>query len=566
MHRLFLASRLGAVVATVFVLAACVMAPPTPPRPPDATRTETPAESGSLPPAIEYDLGEATIIQERFPEESRFRNMPVRLNGLIAAPETAGPHPVVVILHGTHPGCPMDEMGVDRWPCAPEVEQPNYRGFEYLVRELAARGYVALSININAENTFGFGEPVPGERLQQIVDQHLQALAAAAAGGPNEFGVELTGRADVNRLALFGHSRGGEAALVSANSPEMLTASRGYGPVAGVLLIAAATVTADPWLGSAVPLATILAACDGDVTTQDGQFFYEGARLAPQQSQWATSVWLERANHNHFNQILGRDPFGTPGRPDCDSILEGDTQRRWLTDYAVDFLTTLFAQDPTAVRQAEARMGMDVQAPAPDALHALPARVAGLAPASDRRTIFRPSTAEELTSNLLGGSVTADGVATHFCPKGFYTPAMLPGSEPCRRTYVTIPGQPSHAVVSWDKPGAALRFAVPKGAGDLSGYAALSLRAAVDPVSALNADTKPQAFTVRLTDGRGKQARVSTRPDEPALSVPAGVRRTPCRGRKHHLHRHCPPDHHPAGVERFRRGRSDRHPRGRAGV
>ena len=164
------------------------------------------------------------------------------------------------------------------------MEQPNYRGFEYLVRELAARGYVALSININAENTFGFGEPVAGERLQQIVDQHLQALAAAAAGGPNEFGVELTGRADVNRLALFGHSRGGEAALVSANSPEMLTASRGYGPVAGVLLIAAATVTADPWSGSAVPLATILAACDGDVTTQDGQFFYEGARLAPQQS------------------------------------------------------------------------------------------------------------------------------------------------------------------------------------------------------------------------------------------------------------------------------------------
>ena len=60
----------------------------------------------------------------------------------------------------------------------------------------------------------------------------------------------------------------------------------------------------------------------------------------------------------------------------------------------------------------------------------------------------------------------------------------------------------------------------PTGAGDLSGYAALSLRAAVDPVSALNTDGKPQAFTVRLTDGRGKQARVPTRPDEPAW-VPA---------------------------------------------
>jgi hypothetical protein len=289
------------------------------------------------------------------------------------------------------------------------------------------------------------------------------------------------------------------------------------------LLIAAATVTADPWLGSAVPLATILAACDGDVTTQDGQFFYEGARLAPQQSQWATSVWLERANHNHFNQTLGRDPFGVSGRPDCDSILEGDTQRRWLTDYAVDFLTVLFAQDPTAVRQAEAGMGMDVHAPAPDALYALPARVAGLAPASDRRTIFRPSTADEFTSNLLGGSVTADGVVTHFCPKGFYNSVMLPGSEPCRRNYVTIPGQPSHAVVSWDKPGAALRFAVPTGAGDLSGYTTLSLRAAVDPASPLNVAGSPQAFSMQLSDRAGRRASVQTRPGEPALGFPPGT-------------------------------------------
>ncbi len=67
----------------------------------------------------------------------------------IAVPSgEGGPYPVVVIFHGNHQGCPTDEMGVDRWPCDPEVEQPNYRGFEHLVRELAARGYVAMSLNI----------------------------------------------------------------------------------------------------------------------------------------------------------------------------------------------------------------------------------------------------------------------------------------------------------------------------------------------------------------------------------------------------------------------------------
>jgi dienelactone hydrolase len=414
-------------------------------------------------------------------------------------------------------------MGVDRWPCTPEVEQPNYQGFEYLVRELAARGYVALSININAENTFGFGEPVPGERLQQIVDRHLQALAAAAAGGPNEFGVELTGRADVNRLALFGHSRGGEAALVSANSPEMLTASQGYGPVAGVLLIAAATVTADPWLGSAVPLATILAACDGDVQNQDGQFFVEGVRQAQPASAWATTAWLERANHNAFNTILPGDPFGLRGRPDCETLLEPEAQRAWLVAYAGDFLTALFGQDPAAVAAARARMGIDERLAAPDELYGLPGRVASLASAANRQTVMIPAAAEELTTHLLGGQVTAKGVATHFCPKGFYNANSLPGSEPCRRNYVTIPGQPSHAIISWEKPGAALRFALPEGAGDLSGYAALSLRSAVDPASPLNAAGSPQAFSVQLTDRAGNRATVQTRPGEPALGFPPGM-------------------------------------------
>ena len=123
-------------------------------------------------------------------------------------------------------------MGVDRWPCDPEVEQPNYRGFEYLVRELAARGYVALSLNINAENTFGFGEPVPGERLQQLVDLHLGALATAAAGGLNDFGVDLAGRADLRRLALVGHSQGGEESLrVARQLDRMTVAPRPTGPM-----------------------------------------------------------------------------------------------------------------------------------------------------------------------------------------------------------------------------------------------------------------------------------------------------------------------------------------------
>jgi dienelactone hydrolase len=526
-------------IVMVLVLGACAPAPApsiTPAAPPEgalATSASTPtaapqATAGAvdLPPAVEYNLGEATIVQERFPEDSRFRNMPVRLNGLIAAPEEGGPYPVVVIFHGTHPGCPEDEMGVDRWPCDPEVEQPNYRGFEYLARALAARGYVVLSININAENTFGFGEPVAGERLQQLVDLHLKALAAAAAGGPNDFGVDLEGRADLGRLALFGHSRGGDAAYWLAHTPEMAAgaaAGQGYGPVYGLLLIAPAAASFYAPAESRMPMAILLPACDADVKEQEGQHFFEGARQAPGQNLWVTSVWLERANHNYFNQLLPDDPFGRRGRPDCEPLLEPEVQRDFLVDYAADFLATLFDEDAMAVSEAKARLGMELQSPAPGELYGLPARVANLAAADDRRWLLVPATADELVTNLQGGSVTEEGITTHFCPEGYYTPFVMPGSEPCRRANVVIPGNPALVVVSWTEPGGVWRFALPEGNGDLSGYTALSLRAAVDPLSELNAPGSHQGFSVRLTDRAGNTAAVATRAEEPALGFPAGL-------------------------------------------
>jgi dienelactone hydrolase len=483
------------------------------------------AEEGiSPPPAMEYDLGDATIIQERFPEDSRFRNMPVRLNGVIAAPETGGPYPVVLILHGTHPGCPEDAGGVDRWPCDPALEQANYRGFSYLVRDLAAQGYVALAININADNTFGFGEPTPGERLGQIVDLHLNALALAAAGGANDFGVDLADRADVNNLALFGHSRGGEAAVALARewADAPADAKRAYGPAAGLLLIAPAVVFVDPAEGVPTPMALINAACDGDVTDQNGRIFFEAARLAPEQKTWAAAVWLERANHNQFNTMLPRDPFGTPGRPDCDPLLAADAQRAFLTAYAGDFLTTIFSPDPAQVRAAMERMGSDVAAPAVDELYGKAAQVAWPAEVRHRLPLLTPTGEEAFTTSPVGGTVTSEGLTTFFCPEGSYTPFTAPELGVCRRSHVVVPGQPAHAVVSWEAPGGSLRFELPLGVDNLLIFDAVSVRTAVDPLSPLNAGGASQSFSVRLTDRQGNSAVVPVRADEPALRFPQG--------------------------------------------
>ena len=348
--------RLGRAVPWVAValLALTACSAPLPPliagRQPAPAPPELTPVARSMPAAMEYNLGETTVTQARFPEDSRFRNMPVRLNGVIAAPQQGeGPFPVVVILHGTHPGCPEIDH-VDRWPCDVADERPNYQGFGYLVERLAADGYVALSININAENTFGFGEPTPGERLGQIVDKHLAALAAASAGGENRFGIDLDGKADMRRLAFAGHSRGGEMAYTLTQNLEAAgdAAAGGFGPPAGILMIAPSPVFADPANGSPVPLGIILPLCDGDVTNQEGQHFYEGARLAAGQRAWVTSTFVEAANHNFFNTTLGDDPFGRPGRPDCATLLKPEAQQAFLGDYAVDFFAALFGNAPAA--------------------------------------------------------------------------------------------------------------------------------------------------------------------------------------------------------------------------
>ncbi|MFN8482322.1 MAG: hypothetical protein U0768_04560 [Anaerolineae bacterium] len=482
---------------------------------------------GALPPAVEYNLGDTTIVQSNFPPDSRFHNMPVRLNGVIAVPPgKGGPYPVVLIMHGNHPGCPEVEHAVDRWPCSPDQEQPNYMGFEYLARELAARGYVALSINLNAENTFGFGEGVPLERMEQVVDKHLKALATASAGGENNFGVDLKGRADVRRLAFVGHSRGGENAYHLAHEVGLAASDsatqHGYGPVAGLLLIAPAPIWVKPGQ-SDVPIAAILPACDGDVITQDGQKFFEGPRLAPGQTAWATSAWLERANHNDVNTVVQGGEFGFPDRSDCTTLMGPQAQQAWLTDYATDFLTTIFGKEPQAIRDAKARLGMDARALAPSQMYGQAGRVSSLAPGSDRKTLLIPASDAEMSLNRVGGAVIAEGVATHFCEQGYFTPAVKPGSEPCKRANVTIPGNPAMLVTSWENPGAVLRFTLPDGAGDLTNATAISLRAAVDPVSPLNAKDTPQALSVRLSDWNGKTATASTRPDEPALAYPVGL-------------------------------------------
>jgi hypothetical protein len=200
-------------------------------------------------------------------------------------------------------------------------------------------------------------------------------------------------------------------------------------------------------------------------------------------------------------------------------LLQPEEQRAFLDEYAIDFLTEIFNLE----QDATGRLGLDFQALAPAELYGLPARIAALAPGQDRLSLMVPANAAELETNLAGGSVTAEDVTTFYCEAGYYTPVMKPGSEPCKRVNLVIPGNPAMIVASWSRSGAALRFSLPEGS-DLSQFSAISLRAAVDPLSPLNEAGAYQAFTVQLVDQQDHTAFVHTRGDEPALQFPEGYK------------------------------------------
>jgi hypothetical protein len=166
---------------------------------------------------------------------------------------------------------------------------------------------------------------------------------------------------------------------------------------------------------------------------------------------------------------------------------------------------------------------MEMNELAPGELYGLPARVAALAARTERQPLLVPKDKGELKTHLMGGDVSAEEVTLFYCEAGYYTPTMKPGSEPCKRVNLTVPGDPAMLVVSWSKPGAALRFELPEGSGDLDRYLAFSLRAAQDPLSPLNTKGAYQGFSVQLTDRDGNSAALRTRPAEPALIFPAGL-------------------------------------------
>ncbi|MEJ7650377.1 MAG: hypothetical protein WKF57_15295 [Nakamurella sp.] len=275
------------------------------------------------------------------------------IQGLLFVPAGSEPAPLVVIVHGN------------------SLFAGSERGFGYLARALAARGYVVAAIDENFLSTglLDKSDPIGGAGITRawLVLQHVHQLLGWSAG----IDTALSGRIDPRQVALVGHSRGGEAVAVAA------ALSRAIGTVPGTQV----PVPSDVDIRTVVALApsdgqtevdgkpvqltdidylTVGGTLDADVGTFAGALQY--ARVIPGEGRVKAAVLIDRANHTQFNENWGRQDLGQGAAADLLStgvLLPAAEQRQATIGLVGSFL------DLTVRRMTQYRSVFDGSAASP---------------------------------------------------------------------------------------------------------------------------------------------------------------------------------------------------------
>ncbi len=219
------------------------------------------------------------------------------LNGRVWLPDGDGPFPLVLIVHGNH------AMGAE-----------NEAGYAYLGEHLASRGFIAASVDESFLNGSWAGDYLGNEQAVRawLLLLHLDQWRAWNA----EPGGSLAGRVDMDRVALIGHSRGGEAASVAASlagldgsfNPTLRPWPTGLA-VKAVVAIAPSDGQYSPAVQlEGVDLLELTGGHDADARAWSGIRQYN--RTTVDEGGFKAALYAYRANHGQFNTVWGRGDQG----------------------------------------------------------------------------------------------------------------------------------------------------------------------------------------------------------------------------------------------------------------
>jgi len=421
--------------------------------------------------AIFYSLGDKNIT---LPSGT---DLNLTLNGGIAVPESDN-NPVVIIIHGSHP---MEKAADNRYDL----------GFSYLLKSLAAQGYVALSPNVNLQYSFLDGEPIGMERLIAIVEETLEALKLANAGEYNGFGVDLTGKIDLSNLVLIGHSRGGGGIVYIADA---MREDKDV-EVIGLLAIAPTDIFVEDLDLIDVPTSFIIPELDGDVVSLDGFTYFDILASQPNRNFDVQLVYLYGANHNAFNEAVVPQDMGKIWYTGEKNPISAIEQRNFTEKYVIDFTNAVTSEKLLN----EIANGLDGKLFGQKVM--VSNSVAGslkIFAAHDNTVTANRATLERVISSNMMNKNTA-GL---FNPGGFNQNLEL-------------------LKISWEEQGANVSFATSEATRDLSKMDLLSLYLAPDSSSLLN-NKQNQSFRVELVDTSGQVAYYLLDSNTPALAYQDG--------------------------------------------
>lgn len=278
----------------------------------DGRRPHYGAEASLITPVVDGSgifAGYSNLVNAYFRWYWGFDFSQLPLNGLVWYPEGAGPFPLVLIVHGNH--------------AMSEYSEP---GYAYLGEHLASQGYIAVSVDENFLNGLLFFNPKFEEMPLRawLLLQHLRQWQSWDETPGNPF----NGKVDLERVALIGHSRGGEAVAwaehlnrqpmepVTAVSP---TSDFGFG-IRGVVAIAPSDAYTGP--GDRKPTLDrssyllLAGGHDADTFLLYGQQQYNRMRFLENPNGFKALAYVYQANHGQFNSV-----WGDKDRPLYNSLL-----------------------------------------------------------------------------------------------------------------------------------------------------------------------------------------------------------------------------------------------------
>ena len=281
-----------------------------------------------------------------------FRELPI--NGRVWKPKGEGPFPLVLIVHGNHP-----------------MQDFSDPGYEYLGELMASRGFIFVSVDENFIN--GSWSDFPGGLEKEndargwLLLEHLRQWKEWTQDSGNA----LFGQVDLDKLALIGHSRGGEAVAHAAMLnqldyyPDDATIPLGYHfKIQSIIAIAPVDGQYKPG-GSLTKIKNvnylgIHGAQDQDVESFDGLKQFERISFSDSSYRFKAGIYISGANHGQFNTSWGdNDALASfSGLLNKQQLMDSKDQETIAKVYISAFLeTTLQRKDSFLPLFTDARKG-----------------------------------------------------------------------------------------------------------------------------------------------------------------------------------------------------------------